>query len=450
MVKDGVEGLVSVDHRAEHHRLQQDRKLNTSWKAPLLVLLYRPPSSSRLAPRGAAGPTLPRPLDNCVLTLLVSVEPPRSFSCRSVGRWVQMMNGVSKRCLSFGQLLKRKSMTKNFIPAYTPEQRDKTSVNFSDTVRSSLGGSWKTEETIRRYKLTHVACQDTFKFVMDISFHVEDKSQRNFSPRARRLQRLIRLHRLLLLLEAEVLDVNAKSIVETLPEAAGPSLFSVGLVVHSFVRSIYKLQDFSRVAGMVSTIQNTDVKQALQRVNERLLEENPSESLLFDVVLITSDSQQQQQSSRIISNTRHHGLEISRFCFSSEEDFTESLLKNNVHLFLTTDRDEAAQASQKGVFSALLNEKVASSEQLRVVFCGDASFWAQLGEMRRRFGVLDSPLSLLLLTSRGGGESCGAALQTLRSRGLNMDEAYCLAGAPRSPILSLLRPHFLLINHLED
>ncbi|XP_010774425.1 cytosolic 5'-nucleotidase 1A-like [Notothenia coriiceps] len=112
--------------------------------------------------------------------------------------------------------------------------------------------------------------------------------------------------------------------------------------------------------------------QALQRVNERLLEENPSESLLFDVVLITSDSQQQQQSSRIISNTRHHGLEISRFCFSSEEDFTESLLQNNVHLFLTTDRDEAAQASQKGVFSALLNGKVASSEQLRVVFCGDA------------------------------------------------------------------------------
>ncbi|KAI9547502.1 hypothetical protein NQZ68_017055 [Dissostichus eleginoides] len=256
---------------------------------------------------------------------------------------------------------------------------------------------------------------------------------------------------------------------------------------------------------MVSTIQNTDVKQkeadravvvavtsravfdcgvddgdevcevgvafpllqVLQRVNERLLEENPSESLLFDVVLITSNSQQQQQSSRIISNTRHHSLEISRFCFSSEEDFTESLLKNNVHLFLTTDRDEAAQASQKGVFSALLNEKVASSEQLRVVFCEDAvirtdteppsasqdaaqSFWAQLGEMRRRFGVLDSPLSLLLLTSRGGRESCGAALQTLRSRGLNMDEAYCLAGAPRSPILSLLRPHFLLINHLED
>lgn len=259
---------------------------------------------------------------------------------------------------------------------------------------------------------------------------------------------------------------------------------------------------------MISTVQNTDVKQkdadravvvavtsravfesgagdddevyeravafpllqALQRVNERLLEENPAESLLFDVVLITTDSQQQQQSSRIINSTRHYGLEVSRFCFSSEEDFIESLLENNVHLFLSTDRNEATQASQKGVLSALLDRQVAPSEQLRVLFCGDAvvrpdtgpmpasrqaaqSFSAQLGEMRQRFGMLDSPLSIVLVTSRGGRESCSGALRTLRSRGVSVDEAYCLAGAPRSPILSLLRPHFLLsdgFSGLED
>ncbi|XP_049429030.1 cytosolic 5'-nucleotidase 1A [Epinephelus fuscoguttatus] len=250
---------------------------------------------------------------------------------------------------------------------------------------------------------------------------------------------------------------------------------------------------------MVSTIQNTDVKQkdadravvvavtsravfesgaddgddvygagvafpllqALQRVNERLLEENPAESLLFDVILITTDSQQQQQSSRIISSTRHYGLEVSRFCFSSEEDFIESLLKNNVQLFLSTDRNEAPRASQKGVLSALLDQQVAPSEQLRVMFCGDAvirpdtdpmpasrlaaqNFSAQLGKMRQRFSMLDSPLSIVLVTSHGGRESCGGALRTLRSRGLSVDEAYCLAGAPRSPILSVLRTHFLL------
>ncbi|GLD61647.1 cytosolic 5'-nucleotidase 1A-like protein [Lates japonicus] len=254
---------------------------------------------------------------------------------------------------------------------------------------------------------------------------------------------------------------------------------------------------------MVSTVQNTDVKQkdadravvvavtsravfepgaddevyevgtafpllqALQRVNERLLEENPDESLLFDVVLITTDTQQQQQRSSIISSTRHYSLDVSRFCFSSEEDFIESLLKNNVQLFLSTDRNEASQASQKGVFSALLDQHSAScpSEQLKVLFSGDAiirpdtdptpgsrqgaqTFSAQLGEMRRRFGAFDSPLNIVLVTASGGRESCGAALRTLRSCGISVDEAYCLAGAPRAPILSLLQPHFLLSDGL--
>lgn len=203
--------------------------------------------------------------------------------------------------------------------------------------------------------------------------------------------------------------------------------------------------------------------QALQRVNERLLKENPAESLLFDVILITTDSQQQQHESRITSSAKHHGLRVSRFCFSSEEDFIENLLQNNVQLFLTTDRNEALQGSQKGVLSVLLDEHTAScpSEQLRVLFCGDAivqseagpalasrqaaqSFSAQLGKMRGRFGAFDSPISIALVTSRGGKESCGDALRMLRSLGVNADEAYCLAGAPRGPIKSLLRPHFLL------
>lgn len=51
----------------------------------------------------------------------------------------------------------------------------------------------------------------------------------------------------------------------------------------------------------------------MQSVNKRLLEKNPAESLLFDVILITTDSQQQQQSPRIIGSTRHH----SNFIFNN-------------------------------------------------------------------------------------------------------------------------------------
>ncbi|KAI3370971.1 hypothetical protein L3Q82_023622 [Scortum barcoo] len=273
---------------------------------------------------------------------------------------------------------------------------------------------------------------------------------------------------------------------------------------HAVVVAVSSRAVFEREADEGDEVYGSSVAfpllQALQRVNERLLEENPAESLLFDVILITTDSKQQQQRSRIISSTTHYGnltltiisstthygnltltiisstthygLEVSRFCFSSEEDFIESLLKNNVHLFLTTDRNEALQASQKGVFSALLDQQTAScpSEQLRVLFCGDAiirpdtdpmpasrraaqSFSTQLGEMRSRFGALHSPVSFILLTSHGDRESCGDALRMLRSRGVTMDEAYCLAGAPRGPILSLLHTHFLLsdgFSGLED
>ncbi|XP_047247447.1 cytosolic 5'-nucleotidase 1B isoform X3 [Girardinichthys multiradiatus] len=204
--------------------------------------------------------------------------------------------------------------------------------------------------------------------------------------------------------------------------------------------------------------------QVLQKVNERLLEENPAEHQLFDIILITTDSWQQQQSFSIINSTRRHGLEVSRFCFSKEEDFIESLMQNNVQLFLTTDGNEALQATQQGVPSALLDKNLAScpSEQLRVLFCEDAiiqphagstaaskksaqqSFLAQLGQIRQKFGMFNSPVCFTLVTSRGGKDSCCSTLKSLRALGVSVDEAYCLGGAPRGPFLSLLRPHLLL------
>ncbi|KAM8860771.1 cytosolic 5'-nucleotidase 1B isoform 1-T1 [Synchiropus picturatus] len=204
--------------------------------------------------------------------------------------------------------------------------------------------------------------------------------------------------------------------------------------------------------------------QAMQRVNERLLEENPAEELLFDVVLITTSTQQQQKSSCITSTTRHYGLDVSRFCFSCEEDFVETLLENNVSLFLTASQNEAEKASLRGVTSALLSGQTAAapSEQLRILFCGDSlmqegafppsvsqSFVTQIGEMRSRFSAMDSPLTFIMVTSRGDRENGRQALEWLRTRGIKVDEAYCLAGAPRHPIINLLRHHFLLSSSVQ-
>lgn len=42
------------------------------------------------------------------------------------------------------------------------------------------------------------------------------------------------------------------------------------------------------------------------------------------------------------------GLQVSKFCFCSEDNLVEGLRQNQVHLFLTTDINEVQQVSLKG------------------------------------------------------------------------------------------------------
>lgn len=231
-----------------------------------------------------------------------------------------------------------------------------------------------------------------------------------------------------------------------------------GLVVAVSVRAVFGAEDGDVYEAGVAF----PLLQAVRMVNERLLQVD-SESERFQVILISTDRAQQQQRERIQTSSEQHGLQIHQFSFSNEDDFTDSLLQNKVHLFLTTDSGEATQAANRGVLSALLDPLSASgpSEQLRVLFCADAildpsselkterhraaqALCCRLGKMRQKFDVLDSPLSLVLLTSHGGLNFCCSALKSLRTDGVDVDEAYCLGGSPRATIMPLLRPHFLL------
>lgn len=127
------------------------------------------------------------------------------------------------------------------------------------------------------------------------------------------------------------------------------------------------------------------------------------------------------------------GLQVSRFCFCSEDDLVESLLQNKVHLFLTTDTNEVQQASHKGqkvssvwilqltvkvmtgwqswflrlrftlclicsgVVSVLLDQEQAfrPSDQLRVMICGDAIIQPGTGQQHLQVVSATSPWSLL-------------------------------------------------------
>ncbi|XP_023697907.1 cytosolic 5'-nucleotidase 1B [Paramormyrops kingsleyae] len=221
---------------------------------------------------------------------------------------------------------------------------------------------------------------------------------------------------------------------------------------------------------------------AIQRVNHKLMEKNPNETFLFDVILICNNQIPENQS-KIVTSAKHYGLEISRFCFCNDASFTNSMLSNNVKLFLSTNRDDIVKTQERGLPAALLCKQVAQEavDQLKFLFIGDSlgipedlkgemfnvnqphslqitqaslkELVAVIGQMRSKFGQDDSPLRTCLVTLWSPRDVCVRALKTFRDWGMEVEEAYCLAGTPPSAILAQIQPHVLCgdgLYHMRD
>uniref|UniRef100_A0A8C6XEV3 Cytosolic 5'-nucleotidase 1A n=1 Tax=Naja naja TaxID=35670 RepID=A0A8C6XEV3_NAJNA len=227
--------------------------------------------------------------------------------------------------------------------------------------------------------------------------------------------------------------------------------------------------------------------QAVQFVNKKLLERDPEEKGLFDVIVLSNNSP--ESGVRIINSVKQYGLEISKFCFVSDEDSTQYLKSHNVKLFLSADPKDVCNALQRGVSAALIfqQEIQAPRTQLRVVFDGDAvlfsdetdrvfhekgleeaveyekimetvpmgegplkTFALHLGKMRKKFGQEDSPIRIYLVTARSGRDMGTRAIKTLREWGLPTDEAFFMAGAPKGPILSKIQPHIFFDDNFHN
>ncbi|MBN3324015.1 CATD protein, partial [Atractosteus spatula] len=179
---------------------------------------------------------------------------------------------------------------------------------------------------------------------------------------------------------------------------------------------------------------------AAEMVNRKLLEKNPDETHLFDVILV-SDNRPQIRT-QLVNSTKHYGLDISRLCFFSNDDFVDYLQSNNVKLFLSTDKTNVCKTLKKGIPAALLFRQGAQAptDQLRILFTGDdvlsdsaelvlrggeltepvdskkelqnataakgamKEFAGLIGEMRRKFGRDSSPLCTYLMTARSNKE----------------------------------------------
>ncbi|KAL2303507.1 hypothetical protein Nmel_008777 [Mimus melanotis] len=241
--------------------------------------------------------------------------------------------------------------------------------------------------------------------------------------------------------------------------------------------------------------------QAVQYVNKKILESNPAERDLFDILVLSNNSP--ESGVRIINSAKHYGLEISKFCFVSDEDSTQYLKSHSVKLFLSADRTDVCNALRRGrgvppdssllcltgVSAALVfqQEVQAPSTPLRVVFDGDAvlfsdetdqifqeqglegavqyerameaipigegplkAFAMHLGKMRKKFGQEKSPIRTYLVTARSGRDMGIRAIKTLREWGLPIDEAFFMDGAPKGPILAQIQPHIFFDDGLHN
>uniref|UniRef100_A0A8C1I598 5'-nucleotidase, cytosolic IAb n=1 Tax=Cyprinus carpio TaxID=7962 RepID=A0A8C1I598_CYPCA len=217
---------------------------------------------------------------------------------------------------------------------------------------------------------------------------------------------------------------------------------------------------------------------AVEAVNTRLRELYPDSEELFDVVLMTSNHA--HVGLRLINSINHYQLFIERFSY-------------HANLYLSADSLKVREAIDEGIAAATVFSpgKITelSETQLRVAFDGDAvlfsdeseiiykahgldkfyehekahenkpldhgplkGFLEALGKLQQKFYAkgqrLDCPIRTYLVTARSAASSGTRALKTLRSWGLETDEALFLAGAPKGPMLEKIRPHIFFDDQM--
>uniref|UniRef100_A0AAQ4NTM2 5'-nucleotidase, cytosolic IB b n=1 Tax=Gasterosteus aculeatus aculeatus TaxID=481459 RepID=A0AAQ4NTM2_GASAC len=186
-------------------------------------------------------------------------------------------------------------------------------------------------------------------------------------------------------------------------------------------------------------------------------------------------------------------LTIERFCMTGGESPTGYLEAYMTNLYLSKDSEKVSEAIEEGIAAATMfmavKENELSDTQLRVAFDGDAvlfsdeseiivkeggldTFFAHekkfentplaqgplkcfleaLGKLQRKFYAknerLNCPIRTFLVTARSAASSGARVLKTLRSWGLEIDEALFLAGAPKGPLLQKIKPHIFFDDQM--
>ncbi|KAJ8356199.1 hypothetical protein SKAU_G00189930 [Synaphobranchus kaupii] len=230
---------------------------------------------------------------------------------------------------------------------------------------------------------------------------------------------------------------------------------------------------------------------ALMTVNKRLRELYPESQELFDIVLMTNNPA--QVGVRLINSINHYDLTIERFCMTGGKSPIGYLKAYVTNLYLSKDSEKVQEAIEEGIAAATMftpeKEIQLSDTELRVAFDGDAvlfsdeseiivkkhgldtffehekkfentplaqgplkCFLESLGKLQRKFYAknerMGCPIRTYLVTARSAASSGARVLKTLRSWGLEIDEALFLAGAPKGPLLQKIHPHIFFDDQM--
>ncbi|KAJ8009310.1 hypothetical protein DPEC_G00087560 [Dallia pectoralis] len=231
---------------------------------------------------------------------------------------------------------------------------------------------------------------------------------------------------------------------------------------------------------------------ALMRVNSRLRKLYPDSEELFDIVLMTNNHA--QVGVRLINSINYYDLTIERFCMTGGQSPIGYLKAYMTNLYLSKDGEKVTEAIEEGIAAATMFtsgnvENQLSDTQLKVAFDGDAvlfsdesevivkthgldtffehekqfenkplaqgplkCFLEALGKLQRKFYAknerMTCPIRTYLVTARSAASSGARVLKTLRSWGLEIDEALFLAGAPKGPLLEKIRPHIFFDDQM--
>ncbi|XP_029352208.1 cytosolic 5'-nucleotidase 1A-like isoform X1 [Echeneis naucrates] len=230
---------------------------------------------------------------------------------------------------------------------------------------------------------------------------------------------------------------------------------------------------------------------ALMNVNSRLRELYPDSEELFDIVLMTNNHA--QVGVRLINSINHYGLTIERFCMTGGKSPIGYLKAYMTNLYLSKDSEKVTEAIEEGIAAATMfmqkTDTQLSDTQLKVAFDGDAVLFSDeseiivkqhgldtffehekkfenkplaqgplkcflevLGKLQRKFYAknerMNCPIRTYLVTARSAASSGARVLKTLRSWGLEIDEALFLAGAPKGPLLQKIKPHIFFDDQM--